>query len=543
VTTTSAGTRLARNTAVMAGGTLLSRVTGFGRLAAMTAAFGVVETRLADAYNTANVLPNIVYELVLGGVLSSVLVPIFVASLRGDAGEHRRVVNTITTLAGAVLVIVVLVAVALARPLAQLLTAGSGADAAQVRVVTLLLRLFLPQVLFYGLTTIWTAYLNAQRRFGAPMVAPVANNLVVTGVVLAFGAAVGFQAVDLDALATTQIWLLGAGTTAGVVAMTLPLWPVARRVGWSWRPCWDWRHPLVRRVGRLGGWALVYVLVNQLGYLVVVVLANAVPGAGTYSAYSYAFVFFQLPHGIYAVSVVTALVPALADAAAGRDLDAFRAQLARGVRATLLLIVPAAVGLGVLAAPIVALLLEQGVFSPASTRLVARVLAVWVVGLPSFSLFQLLLRAHYALQDTRTPALVNVVAVAVNVAVNLAAFALLPPDWKVPGLALGHATAYTVGAVVFAVLLRRRLQGLEGAQTAATAWRVAAASTGMGIAAWGTAALLATSLGVDTFAAEAVQVGGAVAVGAVTYLALAAALRVPELSVLAARARRHGGKP
>lgn len=518
----------------MAGGTLLSRLTGFGRLAAMTAAFGVVEGQLADAYNKANVAPNIIYELVLGGVLSSVLIPVFVETMRRDDPEHRHVVNTVTTIAGLALVAISLVAIVAAPWLAVLFTAGAEGSAEELaalrHVVTVLLRLLMPQVLFYGLTTIWTAYLNAHRHFAAPMYAPVLNNLVVTAVVLGFAAAVQFQAVDLQALTLAHLLLLGAGTSAGIVAMTLPLWPVARRHGWSWRPSLDWRHPMVRRVGRLGGWAVVYVALNQVAYLVVIVLTSAVPGQGAFSAYFYAFVFFQLPHGIYAVSVMTALVPPMAAAAAGGDLGAFRAHLARGIRATALLIVPAAVGLAVLSTPIVRLLLEQGVFTAESTRLVAPVLSAFALGLAGFSLFQLFLRAHYALQDTRTPALVNAGWVVVNVTVNLVLFAALPGQWKVVGLALGHALAYTAGCAAFALLLRRRLGGIGGTRTAVALARILAAALAMGVVVYGAARWVGAALGTETLAAQATQVAGPVLLGMATYLLLARALGVQEVA-------------
>jgi putative peptidoglycan lipid II flippase len=287
---------------------------------------------------------------------------------------------------------------------------------------------------------------------------------------------------------------------------------------------------MVRRVGRLGGWAILYVVLNQIAYLVVIVLTSAVPGQGAFSAYFYAFVFFQLPHGIYAVSVMTALVPPMAAAAADGNTAAFRAHLARGIRATALLIVPAAVGLAVLSTPIVRLLLEQGVFTAASTRLVAPVLSAFALGLASFSLFQLFLRAHYALQDTRTPALVNAGWVAVNVSVNLLLFALLPGQWKVVGLALGHAVAYTVGCGVFAVLLHRRLGGLGGAPTTGALVRIVGAALTMGAVVYGVARGVGGVLGTETLSAQTAQVAVPVLVGVGVYLGLARAFGVPEVT-------------
>ncbi len=536
--------RLARATAVMAVGTIASRATGFLRVAALATAFGVTESRLADAYNIANVAPNIVYELVLGGVLSSVLVPLFVETRRRDLDEHRTVVNTITTLATLVLLAIVVVTVLAAPLIAHALTLRAGGDAAAVATtraaVTTFLRLFMPQVLFYGLTTIWTAYLNSHEHFAAPMFSPVLNNLTVSAVALGFGAAVGFQAVDLAAMSVGQVWLIGGGTTFGIVAMTLPLWPVARRHGWRWRPELAWRHPTVRRMGRLGGWVILYVVINQVGYYVVVLLTGAVDIRGSFTAYSYAFVFFQLPHGIYAVSVMTALLPTMSAAASDGDLVAFRSQLARGIRVTAMGIVPAAVGLAVLSEPIVRLLLQHGVFSASSTTLVARTLTAFAIGLTSFSLFQLALRAHYALQDTRTPTIVNLLAVGTNVVVDVVVFLVLPTPWKVPGLALGHATAYSVGTLLFLRRLRRRVGGLEGRRTLGQLGRVVVAAAATGVAAWGLQRLMVGALGggsVGAALALAVAAGG----GALVYVVVARVVGVEELSEVVGMLRRRGG--
>lgn len=534
---------LARNTLVMAAGTLLSRLTGFLRVAALSYAFGVTEGKLADAYNVANVTPNIVYELVIGGVLSSVLVPVFVETLRRDSEEHRHVVNAVTTLAGIVLVVVSTVTILAAPLIARVLTlrvAGGAEEAAAMReTVTLFLRLFMPQVLFYGLTTIWTAYLNAHRHFSAPMYSPVLNNFVVAGVVLAFGFLVGFEPVDLETAATGPLLLVGVGTTLGIVAMTFPLWPVARHHGWAWRPSLDWRHPTVRRVGRLGVWTVLYVATNQIGYFVVVVLTGAMAENGAFAAYTYAFVFFQLPHGIYAVSVMTALLPGLAAAASDRDLGTFRRELTGGVRVTALIIVPSAVGLAVLSQPIVRLLLEKGVFTAASTVLVSRTLTAFALGLVSFSLFQLFLRAFYALQDTRTPVLVDVASVSVNILVDVVLFLVLPLEWKVPGLALGHATAYTVGAFLFAGLLRSRLAGFDGRETVAQLGRVAAAAALMGLIVWAVARWVASALGTGSLTADLATVAAGVVAGGLSYSALATLFGIKDLATLVRLVRRR----
>ena len=315
----------------------------------------------------------------------------------------------------------------------------------------------MPQIVLYGLGAgIATGLLNAHRRFAAPMFAPVLNNLVAIATFFTFAALPGPPEPTTTNITDLQRYVLAIGTTLGVAAMTVALWPSLRRLGFRWRWTLDLADPGLRKVVRLSGWALVYVVVNQVGVLVVIVLAAAVQGG--YTAYQAAFIFFQLPYAIFAVSIMTALLPSLSGLWAAGEVDRFRVQLAQGIRGTAFIVVPAALGYLALASPIVRLLLEHGVAGEQSTALVAGVLQVFSLGLFSFSAFQVLLRAFYAMQDTRTPALINVFAVGLNTLVNLLYFRYL----KVEGLALGHATAYTFAAATAALILRRRVGGLEG---------------------------------------------------------------------------------
>jgi putative peptidoglycan lipid II flippase len=278
------------------------------------------------------------------------------------------------------------------------------------------------------------------------------------------------------------------------------------------------------------------VVTNQLGYLLVPVLAYGVQGG--YTAYSTAFIFFQLPHGVFAVSVMTALLPPLSEYAVAGSWDAFRATLARGIRLTAAVLLPAALGYLALAGPIVRLLLEHGVVTEASTSLLIPVLMVFVVGLVPFSTYQLLLRAFYAVQDTRTTFLVNLVAVGVNAGANLALFALLPERWKIPGLALGHVAHYTVGSALLLSLLSRRIGGLGGARILRAVARMLVAGLVMYLAATlvvrGVESALAPGLLRDL-----VTVAAGVAAGVGTYLAAARLLRIEELGLLLELVRRR----
>lgn len=520
----------ARATALMTLGTVFSRITGVARLAAIVAALGVAETRLTDTYNLANTFPTIVYELILGGVLTSVFVPVFVELLEKEGRDRAwEVASGIVNLALVVLSAVTIVGIVAAPWIAKLYALRLEGDqvAHQREALTFLLRLFLPQMVFYALTAITAGLLNAHKRFGAPMYTPILNNLAVIAVFVTFHQLYG--RVTLETVTSSQLLLIGLGTTAGVVLMALAQLPFLRGLG-RYRPTLHFRHPSFRKLWRLSVFVIGYVIVNQLGYFVVQILANEQQGG--YTAYVNAFMFFMLPHGLFAVSIVTALLPGMSALAVDRDWEAFAGRLSTGARATVFLVLPAAIGYFVLGEPIVRLLVERGVVTERSTELIAGVLRVFVVGLVPFSLFQLLLRAFYALQDTKTPFLVNCGAVALTTAANVPLFHL----YGVRGLAAGHACGYVAGAVAQERILARRLG--RGAFLTGTA-RTVAAALAMGTVVWLALSGVRTVTTEGTFAATLSEVVVPVAAGAVAYLAFARLLRVPELEHVVALVKRR----
>jgi len=309
-------------------GTALSRITGFARLAATTYAIGL--GALTDTYTLANNTPNIVYELLLGGVLAATLVPVFVHHAEEDDDEGTSAVISVST---AALVAVVVIGIVAAPWIVRVytVTAEEGVAGEQREVATALLRLFMPQMLLYGLTAMATAVLNARRRFAAPAFAPVINNLIVTAMLLALPrVAGGTPSLDDVQDDRTLLLLLGAGTTLGIVVMTLVLLPAVRASGFRFRWNLDLRNAAVREVGRMSGWTLGYVVANQIALLIVLLLANRqVSGVASYTA---ANVFFLLPHALVAVSLMTTIVPELASAWRREDRDAFRDRFSLGVR-------------------------------------------------------------------------------------------------------------------------------------------------------------------------------------------------------------------
>jgi putative peptidoglycan lipid II flippase len=518
-----------RHSAVMSVGTGLSRLTGFLRLFAMAYALGVTESRLADAFNVANTTPNMVYDLALGGILSSVFVPVFVERLdrwgRDRAWHTARSVMTFTVL---LLGAITLVTILGARLIVDLYTLGvpAGQREAERALATFFLRWFMPQIIFYGLAAgVATGLLNAHRRFAAPMFAPILNNVIATATFFAFALVPGAHHKTIF-ITATQKYILAVGTTLGVIGMSVVLWPSLRRLGFRWRWVLDLKDSGLRQIGRLAGWAFVYAGTNQLGLLVVIVLAGKVRGG--YTAYASAYIFFQLPYAIFAVSIMTALLPSLASRWTQGDVSTFRAQLAQGIRGTGFIVIPATFGYLALAVPIVRLLLQHGVMGAQSTDLLAAVLQFFAIGLFPFCVFQLQMRAFYAMQDTRTPAVINFFATAVNTVADLVFVRFL----KVEGLALGLAVAYTFAAIAAAVILRDRLDGLQGRRLWPALARISLGGVLAGGAAYGVSEALGRTVGVSGVGPEVLQVGAGVAAGVAVFLAVAVAFRMEELVLI-----------
>jgi putative peptidoglycan lipid II flippase len=440
------------------------------------------------------------------------------------------VVRRLFTIAIVVLSGIALLGIVLAPWIVDLYTVGYP-DAQREAVhglATFFLRWFMPQVVFYGIGAVAAGLLNAHRRFAAPMFAPIANNVIVIATFLIFAAMPGPAEGSHELATGAQQLVLAIGTTLGVVAMTGALWPSVRATGFRFRWLGGIRDEAIVRIGRLATWVVVYVVANQLGYLVIVILAGGPTGG--YSSYAAAFILFQLPHAIFAVSILTALLPAMSSRWAAEDLDGYKALLSQGIRATATILIPAALGYLVLAKPIVRLLLEHGATTAVSAELVSEVLFAFAIGLVAFSAFQFLLRASYAMQDTRTPALVNVAAVTVNVLVDLFFFFVL--DLGVPGLALGHAVSYWFASTVLLLLIRRRIGPIGGRRILASLVRILVAGLATAAVAWLVAEGFQRWLGTTTIATQAAQVLGAVVAGLAVFVASAAALRIEEVGLV-----------
>jgi putative peptidoglycan lipid II flippase len=516
---------LARGAAIITVATAVSRVTGFVRVVVVAAAMGT--TFLANTYQTANTAPNVVFELVAAGVLTSVFVPTFVDYIvRGQSKEGWQAANALTTVAVAGLVAIALAVALLADPIMRLLTIGVDDEALRAREVSLgatFLRLFAPQIVFYGAGMIMTGALHAHRRFAIAAIAPIFNNLVVIGVYVAYAVMRGDEPPTVGGITDSQTLVLGLGTTLGVVAMTVCLIPQLRALGWRFRLKWEPRHPAVRRAAHLGVWALGYAGGYQAGLIVVLILANAVEGG--VAAYQWAYTFFYLPHALFAVAIFHVLFPAMSESAVRGEPQELLALLRSGLRMLAFILLPTAALMFAGAEAISRLTLEYGVMTASGAELVARVLAAFVIGLPTYSTFLVVTRAFYALGDTKTPALVNAAGVVISSLLGVVLFNAAERDWSVPGLALAHSIGFAFAAGLLMWLLGRRIGSVATTELKISVGR----SLGVSLLALAVASSIALALPEATKLEALVNLVIASAAGLAVYVGVMALVGAPEL--------------
>lgn len=519
---------LARGAAATTIATAVSRITGFVRVVVVAGAMGT--TFLANTYQTANTAPNVVFELVAAGVLTSVFVPTFVEYIvRGDRAGGWHAANALTSLALVGLIGLALLLGLFAPLVMRALTVGVENDILRAREVALgatFLRLFAPQIVFYGVGMIMTGALHAHRRFGLPAIAPIFNNIIVIGVYVAYALMRGDRPPSVNGITTAETWLLGAGTTAGVVAMTLCLVPQLRRLGWRFRPVLQPSHPAVRRGARLGVWALGYAGGYQAGLIVVLILANQVRGG--VAAYQWAYTFFYLPHALFGVPIFNVLFTAMSEHAARDEVEGAVSRLRDGLAMLAFLLIPVAAMLFATAELVSRLTLRYGVMTVEGSDLVGHVLQAFAVGLPSYSAFLVFTRAFYAIGDTKTPALVNAGTVVLASIAGAVFFSVAPVGWEVPGLALGHSIGFFVGAVVLARMFARRAGSVGGTRVSSSVAR----SLALGIVAGGVMLAIVDVFDVTSSASALVALVVVSLGGAVVYLGGMMALRSPEIARL-----------
>ncbi len=391
---------------------------------------------------------------------------------------------------------------------------------------TTLARIFLIQILFYGLTGMANAFLNSRRRFFAAAWSPILPNLVIVATLLSLPAA-GPDGYSLESVIDdTRIRLtLGLGATVGIASMAIVLVPAAYRAGLRWKFVWNPRHPAVKKLLSLSFWTLGFVAANIVALTVVRNLTE--PGSSDATAYFLAFTFFILPHGLLGVSIATTFQPEMARAVAQRSKPDFTAAASLGIRMTALLTIPAGVGLFVLRRPLVGVALEYRNFTADDALQASRALAGLALGLGAFSVYLFVLRAFYAHQDTKTAFKVNVVENTINIVL---AFALVG-SFGVLGLGASFAIAYIVSALWVLQILAYKVPGFELRVVLASLARMVVAAALMGEAVWVVARLLGSNTGVGA----GVRLAAGTVVGVLVYAGVLALIRAPELEALRRR--------
>jgi putative peptidoglycan lipid II flippase len=430
-----------RNAAIMAAGTTVSRLSGFGRVLAVGWVLG--QGGLSDAYNQANTVPNTIYELLLGGVLSATLLPVLMQSLAHEGTEEDRdavpAVVSFLTVVLAIATIAFWVAAPTIIHFYFLLKSSGASESAEKAVATTWLRLFTPQLLFIGLITITTALLNARRRFAAVAFSPILANVVTIAALVLADKLLPHGSVGAYQHDTTVVAVVGIGTTAGYLAQLVAQLPALLRADIPLRVRWYPRHPALRTIGRLSGWTVGAVVTNQVSFTLITVLALA-NGNGDYSAFSYAYAFMLLPHAVVAVSIAYAVAPDLAQLWSTGDSEGFAARTSYAMRVTAVLLLPAGVGYALLARPTVVLALAHGALGSASADLTATLLSIFALGLPGFSTYLLIMRAFQSKQDTRSMFWLYTLENAVTVVIALALY----PAFGVRGLTVAWIGSYTL---------------------------------------------------------------------------------------------------
>ncbi|RPK47514.1 putative peptidoglycan biosynthesis protein MviN [Streptomyces sp. ADI92-24] len=472
---------LLKSSAVMAAGTLVSRLTGFVRSLVITAALGAA--LLGDSFTIAYTLPTMIYILTVGGGLNSVFVPQLVRSMKDDEDGGEAYANRLLTLVMVALGLIVALAVFAAPWLIRLMSLPIANDPAANNVATTFARYCLPTIFFMGVHVVMGQILNARGKFGAMMWTPVLNNIVM---IFTFGMFIWVYGTSHESHMGVQtippegVRLLGIGTLLGLIVQSLAMIPYLREAGFRFRPRFDWKGHGLGKTVKLAKWTVLFVFANQAGVLIVTQLATAAGkesgrnGAGIL-AYSNAQLIWGMPQAIITVSVMAALLPRISRAAHDNDPGAVRDDISQGLRNSAVAIVPVAFTFLALGVPMCTLLYASS--GPEAARSMGFILMAFGLGLIPYSVQYVVLRGFYAYEDTRTPFYNTVIVAVVNAAASAICYLVLPAQWAVVGMAGSYGLAYAVGVGIAWRRLRNRLGGdLDGAHVLRTYARLCLAA-------------------------------------------------------------------
>ncbi len=434
---------LSKSTATISLYTTISRVTGF--LAIIVLAYALGNTNLADSYNLANTIPNMFYELVLGGILTSLFIPIFMDHLVKDKEKAWRVVSNIANISILFLIVMAIIGTVFSFYFIRAQTFLVPGDAKKVLFASFFFKFFVWEIAFYGACSIMNGVLQSLKKFKVPAAAPILNNLVTIATVV-------FIYMPLrESNPEAALIGLAIGTTFGVAAMALVQIPALLKVGYKHHWVLDFKDETFLKLAVLSVPVFGYVASNQIGQVVVNILAFQFDSGFSY--WTYAWRFYQLPYGILAVSIATVLFPYIAERSSKNDIDGIKEYLSLGVRTTAFVILPATAFIFVLSEPIILTTISHGAFSVSGGIKTAEVLSYFALGLLPFSLHMFVARIFYALKDTMTPMKMNALGVPVMIVLDI----ILVRYFEVAGLALGNSITYAFTTTLLLIALRKRI--------------------------------------------------------------------------------------
>ncbi|MFF4505616.1 murein biosynthesis integral membrane protein MurJ [Streptomyces sp. NPDC001401] len=540
------GGGLLKSSAVMAAGTMVSRLTGFIRSALIVSALGV--GLLGDTFQVAYQLPTMIYILTVGGGLNSVFVPQLVRAMKEDEDGGEAYANRLLTLVMVALGALTVLAVFGAPLLIRLLSDSVASDPAANEVGITFVRYFLPSIFFMGVHVVMGQILNARGKFGAMMWTPVLNNIVI---IVTLGMFMWVYGTAADSgMKVTNIppegqRLLGIGVLLGLVVQALAMIPYLRETGFRLRLRFDWRGHGLGKAVTLAKWTVLFVLANQAGAIVVSQLstsagkASPVDGTG-FAAYANAQLIWGLPQAIITVSLMAALLPRISRSAAEDDGGAVRDDISQGLRTTAVAIVPIAFGFLALGIPMCTLIFGSSGISEATNM--GFMLMAFALGLIPYSVQYVVLRAFYAYEDTRTPFYNTVIVAAVNAGASALCYVVLPPRWAVAGMAASYGLAYAIGVGVAWNRLRKRLGGdLDGARVLRTYARLCIASVPAAALSGAACYEIGHTLGQGVVGSLAALLAGGVVLLGIFFLA-ARKMRIEELNSLVGMVRGRLGR-
>lgn len=511
---------IARAAGINALGNVGSRLLGLLRESVIAGTFGV--SGGTAAFDAVSSVPKMVYELLIGGMLSAALVPV----LSEYATEERReeldgILSTLLSLASVVLIVVVVV-LELGAPWVAPLLLG-GFDVELLRTATMLVRLIVPAIIIYGISGILQAYHYARKRFVYPSLGAPAHNLgVIVAVVLLAG--------KLD-LASLSVGIVAAATVQLLVQL-----PGLRGTHLTLQ--WNWRHPVVRRILQLYAPVVLSIVIQNVGIIIDRNLASrTVAEAITWM--QKATFLIQLPLGLVSMAISLAVLPTLSQIDARVDLERFKRTFCQGLRLVLVIILPAGAGLAALGLPLIRVIMERGAFTPADTHETWLALCYYLPGLPFAAIDLPLIFAFYAQKDTITPVVVGVAAVAIYLVVGpMLAFLM---GWGYLGLVAANSVQLTSHAVIMLWAFRRRFEGLRGYGVLTTTAKAALASAVAGALAYGGYAVAAQRIPGRGIITDAVGLLVGAGLAVLAYAAAAHLLRMEELGLVVDVVRRRLG--